>query len=70
MGKKLYEVVCWPQSQMLQEIDGFDCNAYLISDGIGMSEYGPQAYFVDRDWLKYAKREIRMNRMEYDYNYD
>lgn len=52
MGKDTFEVVCWPESQELMDIEGFEENAYLVSDDKGLLEFGSQAYFVNRRWLE------------------
>lgn len=51
MEKELFEVVCWPESQALLEMEGFEENAYLINDEKGMLEFGPSAFFVRKEWL-------------------
>ena len=52
MDKDTFEVVCWPESLTLMDIDGFDENAYLVNDDKGLLEFGSSAYFVDRRWLE------------------
>ena len=52
MDKDTFEVVCWPESQTLMGIDGFDENAYLVNDDKGLLEFGSSAYFVNRRWLE------------------
>ena len=47
-----FEVVCWPESQMLMELDGFEENSYLVNDDKGLLEFGSSAYFVNRKWLE------------------
>jgi len=63
---RLFQVVCWPESQSYMELDGFDSNSYLINDDMGVSEYGQQAYFVDSEWLKWASRCIGRRRSRED----
>ena len=46
-----YEVVLWPDSQYLMELDGFYENAYLINDIEGLEMFGSAAYVVDKNWL-------------------
>ena len=50
MDKETFEVVCWPESQMLMELDGFEENSYLVNDDKGMLEFGSSAFFVNRKW--------------------
>lgn len=52
MDKDTFVVVCWPESQTLMDIDGFDKNAYLVNDDKGLLEFGSSAYFVNRRWLE------------------
>ena len=52
MDKETFEVVCWPESQMLMELDGFEENSYLVNDDMGLHEFGSSAYFVNRKWLE------------------
>ena len=52
MDKDTFEVVCWPESQMLMELDGFVENSNLIDDDKGVLEFGSSAYFVNRKWLE------------------
>ena len=52
MDKDTFEVVCWPESQTLMDIDGFDENAYLVNDDKGLLEFGSAAYLVKRRWLE------------------
>ena len=52
MDKDTFEVVCWPESQMLMELDGFEENSYLINDDRGLLEFGSSAFFVNRKWLE------------------
>ena len=52
MDKDTFEVVCWPESQMLMELDGFEENSYLVNDDRGMLEFGSSAFFVNRKWLE------------------
>lgn len=52
MDKHTFEVVCWPESQMLMELDGFEENSYLVNDDRGLHEFGSSAYFVNRKWLE------------------
>lgn len=54
----LYEIIQWPEIQVLMEKDGFQDNAYLINDEQGINEYGSLAYFVNKEWLDQScKRE-------------
>ena len=52
MDKDTFEVVCWPESQMLMELDGFEENSYLVNDDMGLLEFGSSAYFVNSKWLE------------------
>ena len=52
MDNETFEVVCWPESQMLMELDGFEENSNLIDDDKGLLEFGSSAYFVNRKWLE------------------
>ncbi len=52
MDKETFEVVCWPESQMLMELDGFEENSYLVNDDRGLLEFGSSAFFVNRKWLE------------------
>ena len=52
MDKETFKVVCWPESQMLMELDGFEENSYLVNDDKGMLEFGSSAFFVNRKWLE------------------
>lgn len=49
--ENLYEVVTWPECQMLMVLDGFQENAYLINDEQGINDFGSSAYFVNKAWL-------------------
>ena len=46
-----FEVVCWPESQMLMEKPMFRENSSLINDEPLLTEYGSSAYFVRKSWL-------------------
>lgn len=47
-----YEVVLWPDSQDLMELDGFWENSYLINDEDGLEKFGSSAFVVDKSWLE------------------
>ena len=47
-----YEIVCWPESQMLMEKEGFYDNCSLINSDRGLEEFGSSAYLVDKDWYQ------------------
>jgi hypothetical protein len=47
-----YEVVCWPESQMIMNKVGFFENCRLINSIRGLEEYGSSAYLVDKDWYQ------------------
>ncbi len=48
-----YEVVTWPDVQLLMDLDGFYENSYLVNDDAGMKDFGSSAYFVNTKWLKH-----------------
>ena len=52
MDNETFEVVCWPESQILMELDGFEENSYLVNDDRGLLEFGSSAFFVNRKWLE------------------
>ena len=52
MDNETFEVVCWPESQILMELDGFEENSYLVHDDRGLLEFGSSAFFVNRKWLE------------------
>lgn len=52
MDKETFEVVCWPESQILMELDGFEENSYLVNDDRGLLEFGSSAFFVNKKWLE------------------
>lgn len=52
MNNETFEVVCWPESQVLMELDGFVENSNLVNDDKGLLEFGSSAYFVNRKWLE------------------
>lgn len=45
-----YYVIRYPESQDLQDLEGFDDNAFLIEDEKGLKIFGPSAYFVNKKW--------------------
>lgn len=45
-----YVVVEWPEIQDYMDEPGFDENAHLINDEIGLDMYGSSAYFVNVEW--------------------
>lgn len=47
-----YVIVCWPESQMLMEKEGFYENCSLINSERGLDVYGSSAYLVDEDWYQ------------------
>lgn len=47
-----YEIVCWPESQMIMGKVGFFKNCSLINSERGVKTYGSSAYLVDKDWYK------------------
>ena len=46
-----YIIVCWPDSQILMELPGFQDNCCLINDDKFLDIYGSSAYFVNQKWL-------------------
>lgn len=60
MKQRKFIIVTWPESQVLEPMEGFDSNAYLINDNIGLSEYGSSAYFVDEQWYKYTVKHVNL----------
>ena len=52
MANMGYEIVCWPESQMLMEKEGFYDNCSLINSDRGLEEFGSSAYLVDKDWYQ------------------
>lgn len=49
MNKDIFEIVQWPDIQILMELPGFKENSYLCIDD---SEYGSSAYFVRQCWFE------------------
>lgn len=45
-----YEIITWPDSQVIMEADDASDNAWLINDDEGLSLYGSCAYVVDVCW--------------------
>lgn len=45
-----YYVIKYPESQELQDLEGFDDNAFLIEDEKGLEIFGSSAYFVNKEW--------------------
>ena len=46
-----YVPITWPAIQNYQEKDGFENHSVLIDDIEGYEDFGPEAYFVETDWL-------------------
>ena len=46
-----YVVFQWPESQELMAMPEFEEHCYLISDDKGLDDFGPSAYFVEKEWL-------------------
>lgn len=63
-----YVIVCWPDSQMLMEKEGFFENCSLINSERGLEVYGSSAYLVDEEWYgKFEKGELdNMSDEEYE----
>ena len=55
-----FEVVCWPESQMYMELDGWEDNSYLVNDEHGLDDFGSSAYFVNSEWLKNANDKLTL----------
>lgn len=47
-----FVVVMWPEVQNLMDLADFDENASLIVTAPLYDEYGHNAYFVRKSWLK------------------
>ena len=45
-----YIIVCWPDSQALMELKGFEDNCCLINDESFLGSFGSSAYFVNELW--------------------
>lgn len=45
-----YYAIRFHESQDLQDLEGFDDNAFLINDEKGLEIFGPSAYFVNKEW--------------------
>lgn len=45
-----FYVIKFPESQELQDLDGFDDNAFLVNDEKGLEIFGSSAYFVNKEW--------------------
>ena len=59
MANMGYEIVCWPESQMLMEKEGFYDNCSLINSDRGLEEFGSSAYLVDKDcYQKFINGEL------------
>lgn len=55
-----YVLVSWPESQELMEMEGFDEHASLAD----CEQFGPCAYFVDKEWLESDQSPSRLRRRE------
>ena len=44
-------IVEWPESQRLMDKEGFEDNCCLINSEPFLEEHGPEAYFVNKEWL-------------------
>ena len=51
MNDDLFVAISWPQTQDLQELDGFYENATLINEGPLYDIYGPLSFMVRKSWL-------------------
>lgn len=47
----MFTVVCWPEIQALMEEPGFSEHCHPVTDGSGIQQFGPQAYFCEVAWL-------------------
>lgn len=47
-----YAIAAWPQSQNLENAEGFAENSEPIDDETGIRLFGPSAYRVNPEWLK------------------
>lgn len=50
MAKNNAIIIQWPESQKLTHYEGFLENISMISDLVGVEEYGLNAYLVNKDW--------------------
>lgn len=48
-----YEIIGWPDSQELMEIEGFEEHSSLAD----CEHFGPCAYFVEKEWLESLEKE-------------
>jgi len=59
-----FVIVCWPDSQLLMDKEGFEENCCLINDDPLLEEYGSSAYLVRASWLEpnpeptYTKKQM------------
>jgi len=44
------EIVEWPESQNIPEMDGASEHAWLINDPRGLKRFGSAAYVVESEW--------------------
>ena len=51
MIKEKFVIIEFPEIQELQDISGFEKNAFLINNDEGLEKYGGSAYFVNEVWL-------------------
>ena len=51
----IFEIVTWPESQMLMEHPEFHKKCYLINEKRWLKKYGSGAYFVPIGFLDEAK---------------
>lgn len=47
-----YIIITWPDSQELFDLEGFEENCHLINDEHGLEKFGPQAFFVNKQWYE------------------
>ena len=53
-----FEVVQWPETQNLMELEGFEENSILINSEPLLTEYGSSAYLVRSSWLNLLSMQI------------
>ena len=51
LEKEGYDIVTWPDSQIIFDKEDFFDHCWLINDEEGYNTYGSCAYVVDKDWF-------------------
>ncbi len=44
-----YNIIRWPESQLLMDKPGFEEHSYLINDEKGLDDFGSSAFFVESE---------------------